>query len=76
MDQDHTKPYIPPDDGGPPGQTSLDNLGPLTRRHHRIKTHRRWQVKQPFNGIFVWRSPHGRYYLVDHTGTHKLGTAG
>ncbi len=76
MDQDHTKPYIPPDDGGPPGQTSLGNLGPLTRRHHRIKTHSRWRVKQPFSGIFIWRSPHDRYYLVDHTGTHKLPRAG
>ena len=69
-DLDHTIPYLSPDNGGPPGQTSVDNLGPLTRNHHRIKTHGRWQVAQPFNGIFVWRSPHGRYHLVDHTGTH------
>jgi hypothetical protein len=20
----------------------------------------------------VWRTPHRRYYLVDHTGTHRL----
>ncbi len=69
-DLDHTIPYVSPDNGGPPGQTSVDNLGPLTRTHHRIKTHGRWQVAQPFTGIFVWRSPHGRYHLVDHTGTH------
>jgi hypothetical protein len=29
-------------------------------------------VKQPFPGIFIWRSPHGRYYLVDNTGTRTL----
>ncbi len=69
-DLDHTIAYVSPDNGGPPGQTSVDNLGPLTRTHHRIKTHGRWQVAQPFTGIFVWRSPHGRYHLVDHTGTH------
>ncbi len=61
--------------GGPPGQTGIGKLGPLTRRHHRIKTHSRWQVKQPFPGIYLWRSPHGRYWLVDHTGTRRLGAA-
>ncbi|MBA2560824.1 MAG: HNH endonuclease [Propionibacteriales bacterium] len=71
-DIDHTDRYIDADDGGPPGQTRLDNLGPLTRFHHRIKTHGRWQVAQPFNGVFVWQSPRGRLYLVDHTGTHKI----
>ncbi len=58
--------------GGPPGQTGIGKLGPLTRRHHRIRTHGKWQVKQPFPGIYLWRSPHGRYWLVDHTGTHRL----
>ncbi len=76
MDLDHTIPYLPmvstSSTGGPPGQTGIGKLGPLTRRHHRIKTHSRWQVKQPFPGIYLWRSPHGRYWLVDHTGTHRL----
>ncbi len=72
MDLDHTIPYVHPDDGGPPGQTGIGKLGPLTRHHHRIKTHSRWQVKQPFPGIYLWRSPHGRHWLVDHTGTHRL----
>ena len=71
---DHTIPYRPPDDGGPPGQTGMHNLGPMTSYHHRIKTHSRWHVRQPFPGVFVWRSPHGRHYLVDHTGTSKLPT--
>ncbi|MBA2560908.1 MAG: hypothetical protein H0V07_13675 [Propionibacteriales bacterium] len=71
-DIDHTDPYRSPDNGGPPGQTRSDNLGPFTRFHHRIKTHSRWQVKQPFAGVFVWRSPHGRIYLVDNTGTTRV----
>jgi hypothetical protein len=45
----------------------------MTTGHHRIKTHGRWQVKQPFPGIYVWRDPHGAFYLVDHTGTRRLG---
>ncbi len=69
---DHTIPYVHPDEGGPPGQTGIGKLGPMTRRHHRIRTHGKWQVKQPFPGIHLWRSPHGRYWLVDHTGTHRL----
>jgi uncharacterized protein DUF222 len=56
----------------PPAQTGIGNLAPLTRFHHRIKTHGRWRVMQPYPGVFVWRSPHGRIYLVDHTGTRKL----
>ncbi|MDQ4085293.1 MAG: 13E12 repeat family protein [Actinomycetota bacterium] len=81
---DHSIPYVPPDHGGPPGhagsdgsgppgQTGLHNLGPMTGLHHRIKTHGAWTVKQPYPGIYLWRDPHGHTYLVDHTGTRKLG---
>ena len=66
MDIDHTKPW---DRGGPSGP---GNYGPMTRTHHRIKTHGGWDVKQPFTGIYLWRDPHGAYYLVDHTGTRAL----
>ena len=69
---DHSDPYVDPGDGGPPDQTRLDNLGPMVTFHHRIKTHGRWRVKQVFNGVFVWRSPHGRLFLVDSTGTHRI----
>ncbi|MGA9345267.1 MAG: DUF222 domain-containing protein, partial [Nocardioidaceae bacterium] len=68
-DIDHTIAFVKPDEGGPPGQTGLGKLGPITRFHHRVKTHGDWQVVQPFTGVFVWRTPHGRYLLVDHTGT-------
>ncbi len=69
---DHSDPYLDPGQGGPPGQTRIDNLAPMVTFHHRIKTHGRWQVRQVFNGVFVWRSPHGRLFLVDHTGTQPI----
>jgi hypothetical protein len=71
LDLDHTEAYLHPDEGGPPGQTRQDNLAPLTRAHHRVKTHGRWQVRQVWDGVFAWRSPHGAHYLVDHTGTTR-----
>ena len=73
IDLDHTIPYLNPDQGGPPGQTRIGNLGPHTRYHHRLKTHAGWQVRQPEPGTWLWRSPHGRIYLVNATGTHPLG---
>jgi hypothetical protein len=33
IDVDHTIPYLSPDQGGPPGQTRIGNLGPHTRYH-------------------------------------------
>ncbi|HEX2177725.1 MAG TPA: DUF222 domain-containing protein [Nocardioidaceae bacterium] len=70
---DHTQPYVRPDHGGPPGQTGLHNLGPMTPFHHRIKTFAPMQLKQPFPGIYLWRDRRGHCYLVDHTGTRRLG---
>ena len=37
-DLDHIEEYVPPDRGGPPGQTATDRLAPLCRRHHRALT--------------------------------------
>ena len=73
IDIDHTIPYLSPDRGGPPGQTRMGNLGPHARRHHNVKTHGRWQVRQPEPGTWLWRSPSRRIYLVNATGTHPLG---
>jgi hypothetical protein len=73
MELDHTKPYLPPTRGGPPGQTGVHNLGPLSRIEHRIKTHSRWQVRQPEPGVWIWRSPHHAHYLVTNAGTNYLG---
>ena len=45
-DLDHIVPYVPPDEGGPPGQTNPQNLAPLCRRHHRAKTFNRWRYER------------------------------
>jgi hypothetical protein len=74
IDIDHTIPYLNPDRGGPPAQTRIGNLGPYVRRHHNLKTHGRWHVRQPEPGTWLWRSPSRRIYLVNATGTHPLGT--
>jgi hypothetical protein len=74
-DDDHIEEYIPEDEGGPPGQTSPANLAGLCRRHHRCKTHGGWTYAMPEPGLYLWRSPHGRRYLVDHTGTTNLDTS-
>lgn len=68
MDLDHAVPYA---EGG---TTSIDNLGPLTRTHHRVKTHAGWEVRHPFPGIVIWRDPYGAHYLVDPTGTRRITT--
>jgi hypothetical protein len=72
-DKDHTVPWVPPDEGGPPGQTSTDNLGPLGRTHHNAKTHGGFTCHQPLPGLYLWQLPCGLWYQVDHTGTHRLG---
>ena len=66
VDLDHHIPYA---EGG---ATAVGNLGPLTRTHHRIKTHGHWEVRQPFPGITIWRDPQGAHYLVDPTGTRRI----
>ena len=69
VDLDHTVPHAHAN----AGETRAGNLGPLGRHGHRIKTHGRWTLRQPFDGIYLCRDPHGRVYLVDHTGTHPVG---
>ena len=70
MQVDHTHPH---NDGGP---SAVGNYGPMTVTHHRIKTHGGWQVQQPFPGIYIWRDPHGAFYLVDCTGTRRISKSG
>jgi hypothetical protein len=73
-DWDHTRPYLDPAHGGPPGQTRTGNLGPMVRFGHRVKTHGRgWRVRQPSPGTYLWRTPHGYWFRVDNDGTHALG---
>ncbi len=66
MQVDHT---VPHEQGGVSG---VGNYGPMSTRHHRIKTHGPMDVRQPFPGIYVWRDAHDGYYLVDHTGTRRV----
>jgi len=73
-DVDHTIPSVAVDRGGPPGQTRIDNLGPMTRFAHRVKTHGRgWRHLQPSAGVYLWRTPHGYWFRVDQHGTTALG---
>jgi antitoxin (DNA-binding transcriptional repressor) of toxin-antitoxin stability system len=68
-DYDHPTPYR---HDGPPGQTGTHNSTPLGRRHHRWKTHAGYTSRQCGDGRYIWRTPHGRYYLLDHQGTRPL----
>lgn len=64
------------DPQGPPGQTGMHNSGPLGRRHHRWKTHAGYVSRQSGTTRWVWRTPYGRHYLVDHRGTRRLDQEG
>ena len=69
-DLDHIDPYVPLDDGGPPGQTSTTNLAKLCRFHHRVKTRGGWVYRRDPDGVaLTWTSPLGRRYTVDEHGT-------
>ena len=73
-DFDHTVPFVPAARGGPPGQTCIENLGPMVRFGHRVKTHGRgWRHRQPLPGVYLWQTPHGYWFQVDQDGTHALG---
>jgi hypothetical protein len=72
-DLDHLQPFVPIDQGGPPGQTSPANLACLCRRHHRAKTFAGWQSRRvpdretggrPPGTTYEWTSPHLRTYRV------------
>ena len=62
-DLDHIQPFNhhTPHSGG---QTTPDNLQPLCRRHHRLKTHDPgWRVtRNPHTGTTTWTSPTGHTY--------------
>lgn len=72
LDLDHTVPYR--HKNGPPGQTRVDGLGPMSRYEHRAVTHGGWQRRRPDPTMMIFRSPHGNVYLTNRTGTHDLGT--
>ena len=51
-DLDHVTPF-------PHGQTTQANLGPLCRRHHRMKTHSRWRQRSDTNEGSAGLNPNG-----------------
>lgn len=55
-DIDHT---IDAASGGP---TTAGNLSHLCRRHHTLKHHTDWTVRQRPGGVLEWSSPAGRHY--------------
>jgi hypothetical protein len=63
---DHTIPW-------PHGPTTPANLCCLCTRHHRMKTHSRWQLQQPFAGILIWRSPTGSIHITHQRETTHVG---
>jgi hypothetical protein len=71
-DFDHCTSY---DRDGPLGQTGAHNCGPLRRRHHRWKTHGGYRCRPAGPGRYLWQTPHGLCYLVDHRGTRSLDPA-
>ena len=75
-DLDHIVPYVPPDEGGPPGQTNPQNLAPLCRRHHRAKTFTGWTYQRARDGTYTWTSPHGHTWTVGPDGTHATNPSG
>ena len=69
VDIDHPVPFDP---HGPPGQTGDHNAAPLSRTHHRARTHLGYRVTQLGPGEYLWRTPHGLHRLVDARGTHWI----
>ncbi len=59
------------------GLTHPDNLAPLCRHHHRVKTHSGWRYQRLPDGSYHWTGPHAQTYLVTpgrHGGTRHPDT--
>ena len=69
-DKDHLDPYRP---DGSDDQTRVENLQPLGRRHHRIKTFGAWRVVEAERGAYWWRTPTGHWFHVGPAGTRPIG---
>jgi hypothetical protein len=57
-DLDHTTPFHCG------GLTCPCNLGPLCRRHHRLKQEHHWKLAQTSPGTFQWKTPAGRIHAT------------
>ncbi|MGW9415887.1 DUF222 domain-containing protein [Arthrobacter cupressi] len=68
LDLDHTH------DSALGGTTDAGNLAGLCRRHHMLKHHSRWKLRQTGPGILEWTSPTGRKH-TDHPPIPATDTA-
>lgn len=66
LDADHCRPYV----RGKPGQTRIDNLGPLSKPVHRAKTHAGFSLRS-LGGVRLWRTPTGRCHTVSRDGSRR-----
>ncbi|WP_086821038.1 HNH endonuclease signature motif containing protein [Allokutzneria sp. NRRL B-24872] len=57
-DLDHCRPY----DGS---NTTLANLRPKCRHHHRMKTHSNWRCENLPDGTHAWTTPRGKTYVTE-----------
>jgi hypothetical protein len=78
-DLDHTTEYhgTPANGATTPGTTSATNIGPLSRRCHRLKTDGGFTLRQVAPGIFEWHTPAGLTYRVTpghHGHTERIDT--
>jgi len=69
LDLDHTH------DAALGGATETGNLAGLCRRHHMLKHHTRWTIRQTGAAVLEWTSPSGRKY-PDSPPTPASYTAG
>ncbi|GHH66863.1 HNH endonuclease signature motif containing protein [Promicromonospora soli] len=61
-DLDHVEPFDHESTGT--AQTRAQNLQPLCRRHHLLKTHAGWGVvRDPVTGVTTWTTPTGRNHI-------------
>ncbi|MGW9413689.1 DUF222 domain-containing protein [Arthrobacter cupressi] len=68
LDLDHTH------DAALGGPTETGNLAGLCRRHHMLKHHSRWKLRQTGAGVLEWTSPTGRKH-TDHPPIPATDTA-
>jgi hypothetical protein len=48
------------------------DLAPLCRRHHQVKTHGRRRYRHQEDDTYLWTGPFGATYLDTPTGTLRL----
>ena len=81
LDLDHHQPFDATGEGNG-GTTSAENLGPLTRLPHRLKTHGKHHLRTLTGGTLAWTTALARTYHTqrhDHrpdNGTHNTNSHG